>query len=131
MRKRFGNQLRDLFVQALEPLVTEKHYSPWVRAPGNNWSNRYGSRGRRIDAKGGNHCDELLERCLRLASSRSAVVAGHAGSTAGDRRTIDRTRPLCPYPQVAIYKGSGSIDEAASFACRAVSTSTPSPARRP
>ena len=32
---------------------------------------------------------------------------------------VDRTRPLCPYPQVAIYKGSGSIDEAANFACTA------------
>jgi pimeloyl-ACP methyl ester carboxylesterase len=30
----------------------------------------------------------------------------------------DRTRPLCPYPQVATYKGSGSIDEAANFVCR-------------
>ena len=29
-----------------------------------------------------------------------------------------RTRPLCPYPQRAVYKGSGSIDEAANFACR-------------
>jgi len=28
-----------------------------------------------------------------------------------------RTRPLCPYPQVARYKGAGSIDDAASFAC--------------
>jgi len=28
-----------------------------------------------------------------------------------------RTRPLCPYPQVARYKGTGSIDEAANFAC--------------
>ena len=28
-----------------------------------------------------------------------------------------RTRPLCPYPQVAKYKGSGSIDDAASFTC--------------
>jgi hypothetical protein len=28
-----------------------------------------------------------------------------------------RTRPLCPYPQVARYKGSGSVDDAASFAC--------------
>ena len=28
-----------------------------------------------------------------------------------------RTRPLCPYPEVARYKGSGSIDEAASFTC--------------
>lgn len=29
-----------------------------------------------------------------------------------------RTRPLCPYPQVAKYKGSGSIDEAANFVCK-------------
>jgi feruloyl esterase len=28
-----------------------------------------------------------------------------------------RTRPLCPYPQVAKYQGSGSIDDAASFRC--------------
>ena len=30
---------------------------------------------------------------------------------------VVRTRPLCPYPQVARYGGSGSIDDAASFAC--------------
>jgi feruloyl esterase len=29
-----------------------------------------------------------------------------------------RTRPLCVYPQVAKYKGTGSIDEAANFVCR-------------
>jgi pimeloyl-ACP methyl ester carboxylesterase len=29
-----------------------------------------------------------------------------------------RTRPLCPYPQVAKYKGSGSIDDAANFECK-------------
>jgi len=27
------------------------------------------------------------------------------------------TRPLCPYPEVARYQGSGSIDEAENFAC--------------
>jgi len=32
---------------------------------------------------------------------------------------VDRTRPLCPYPQVATYKGAGSTDEAANFACNA------------
>jgi feruloyl esterase len=31
----------------------------------------------------------------------------------------DRTRPLCAYPQFAVYKGKGSIDDAASFECRA------------
>jgi feruloyl esterase len=30
---------------------------------------------------------------------------------------VDRTRPLCPYPQVARYKGTGSIDDAANFVC--------------
>jgi len=30
---------------------------------------------------------------------------------------VDRTRPLCPYPQVARWNGKGSTDEAASFAC--------------
>ena len=32
---------------------------------------------------------------------------------------VDRTRPLCPYPQVATYKGNGSTDEAANFVCKA------------
>jgi hypothetical protein len=30
----------------------------------------------------------------------------------------DRTRPLCPYPQTAKYKGSGNIDDAANFVCK-------------
>ena len=30
-----------------------------------------------------------------------------------------RTRPLCAYPQVPKYSGSGSIDEAANFSCQA------------
>ena len=30
---------------------------------------------------------------------------------------VVRTRPLCPYPQVARYKGTGSIDDAANFEC--------------
>jgi len=31
---------------------------------------------------------------------------------------VERTRPLCPYPQTAHYKGSGSTDDAANFECR-------------
>ncbi|KQP18300.1 tannase/feruloyl esterase family alpha/beta hydrolase [Pseudorhodoferax sp. Leaf267] len=29
-----------------------------------------------------------------------------------------RTRPLCAYPQEAVYKGSGSIEDAANFSCQ-------------
>jgi feruloyl esterase len=31
----------------------------------------------------------------------------------------DRTRPLCAYPKYAHYTGSGSLDDAANFECRA------------
>jgi feruloyl esterase len=33
--------------------------------------------------------------------------------------TVDMTRPICPYPQVPTYKGSGSTNDAANFACNA------------
>jgi feruloyl esterase len=46
---------------------------------------------------------------------------GMAPESMEARKVIDgdvvRTRPLCPYPQVARYSGTGSIDEAASFSC--------------
>jgi len=31
--------------------------------------------------------------------------------------TITMTRPLCPYPQQALYKGSGNTNDAANFVC--------------
>ena len=49
------------------------------------------------------------------------VEAGRAPDTivaskvTGDE--VVRTRPLCPYPQVARHTGEGSIDDAASFRC--------------
>ena len=64
-----------------------------------------------------------LEQWVEAGTAPDQIQASHA---TGGR--IDRTRPLCPYPQVAIHKGSGSIDEAASFACRTESTSAPSAA---
>jgi len=32
---------------------------------------------------------------------------------------VERTRPLCPYPKVAVYRGVGSTDDAANFVCAA------------
>jgi feruloyl esterase len=36
-----------------------------------------------------------------------------------------RTRPLCAYPEVAVYNGSGSSDDAANFTCRVPEGETP------
>ena len=43
-----------------------------------------------------------------------SITASHVASG-----KVTRTRPLCPYPQVAKYKGSGSTDDAANFSCAA------------
>lgn len=56
-----------------------------------------------------------MEEWIRSGSAPAQIVASHR--TAG--RT-ERTRPLCQYPQVATYKGSGSTDEASNFACAAL-----------
>ena len=61
-----------------------------------------------------------LEQWVEKGAAPDALIASH--STGGK---IDRSRPLCPYPQVARYKGTGSIDEAANFTCAA-----PAAARR-
>jgi feruloyl esterase len=53
-----------------------------------------------------------LEQWKEQGKAPDQIIASH--STGGK---VDRTRPLCPYPQVAKYKGTGSTDEAANFAC--------------
>jgi feruloyl esterase len=55
----------------------------------------------------------VMEQWVEQSKTPEQIVATH--KTAGK---IDRTRPLCPYPQVAHYKGTGSIDEASNFSCR-------------
>jgi feruloyl esterase len=55
----------------------------------------------------------VIEDWMAKGTAPAQIVASH--STDGK---IDRTRPLCPYPQVAAYTGTGSTDEASSFACR-------------
>jgi feruloyl esterase len=66
-------------------------------------------------SKGPSTFDPLpyLERWVEHGIPPKKIIAHH--STSG---VVDRTRPLCPYPQVAVYKGSSSTDDAANFVCR-------------
>ena len=54
-----------------------------------------------------------LEQWVESGKAPDQIVASRI---AGGK--VERTRPLCPYPQVAAYKGTGSLDEAANFVCR-------------
>jgi feruloyl esterase len=55
-----------------------------------------------------------LEQWVEHKQAPAQIIASH--QTQGK---VDRTRPLCPYPQTASYKGTGSMDEAANFTCAA------------
>jgi feruloyl esterase len=54
-----------------------------------------------------------LEQWVEKKQAPNQIIASHSRDG-----KIDRTRPLCPYPQVASYKGTGSTDEAANFVCK-------------
>jgi hypothetical protein len=56
----------------------------------------------------------LFGALVNWVENRQAPETILAQSTVG---AVTRTRPLCPYPQTAIYKGSGSTDDAGNFSC--------------
>jgi feruloyl esterase len=55
-----------------------------------------------------------LEQWVEQGRTPARIVA----SKLVDGKPV-RTRPLCPYPQVAVYKGTGSTDDEANFVCKA------------
>jgi Tannase and feruloyl esterase len=54
-----------------------------------------------------------LEQWVERAVAPDQVVA-----TRATNGIVDRLRPLCPYPKVAVYAGAGDTNDAVNFACR-------------
>jgi len=78
--------------------------------------NAFGQGG--VDEKDPQHnISRALEHWVEDGVAPAQIVAT---KFKGDSPTnaVERTRPLCPYPQVATYKGSGSTDDAANFVCK-------------
>ena len=61
-----------------------------------------------------------LEQWREQGKAPTSIPATH--STNGK---VDRTRPLCPYPQIAKYKGTGSVDQADNFFCAEKTNNVP------
>ena len=106
-------------------LNTIKYYDSVVKTLGG--ADKAADRIRLFLAPGMGHCgggegpnmfDKVgaLERWVEQSKAPDALLASHV--TDGK---VDRTRPLCPYPQVAKYNGAGRIDDATSFECAAAS----------
>ena len=61
-----------------------------------------------------------VEQWVETGIAPSVIVASRYGEapTADAAAPVKMTRPFCPYPQVAVYKGAGDTNDAASFDCR-------------
>ena len=103
--------------QLIAPRNTVDYYNSVVKKMGPKVTDSV----RLFMAPGMNHCtagdgpfrfDQVsaLDEWVEKGVAPERVIASHPSG---------RTRPLCPYPQVARYKGSGSTDDAANFACSA------------
>jgi len=55
-----------------------------------------------------------IDRWVSEGAAPDRIIATHS-----EGGIVDRARPLCPYPQVARWNGSGSLNEAASYTCAA------------
>jgi feruloyl esterase len=121
---------------ALSALSTIAYYEDVVkRAGGRQQSDRFvelymvpGMHHCQGTGPGPNRFDMLtaLDEWVEHGTAPTRVVASHA--TNG---VVDRTRPLCPYPQVAKFLGRGSVDAAESFQCVAPEASQQAAVARP
>ena len=104
---------------ALNPLMGVRYYENVMRQMGPSTADFY----RLFMVPGMFHCGGGVGTSTfdALTSLVEWVEKGTAPLSILASRIVDgtpvRTRPLCPYPQTAKYKGSGSIDEAGNFAC--------------
>ncbi len=105
----------------ITPLISVEYYNKTVAA--NGGLDKTYNEVRLFMVPGMGHCGggdgpnvfdkiDALSNWVELGKAPDQIIASH--STNG---VVDRTRPLCPYPQTAKYKGTGSIDEAQNFVC--------------
>jgi feruloyl esterase len=104
---------------ALNPLMTVGYYESVMKVMGASTTDFY----RMFMVPGMAHCGGGAGTSTFDAFTPLVqwVEKGSAPQTIPASRMLNgnplRTRPLCPYPQTAIYKGAGSTDDAANFAC--------------
>jgi feruloyl esterase len=105
--------------QILQPMMGVSYYEALVAKNGRNTADF----ARLFMAPGMAHCAGGVgpDQMDSVTAVIDWVEKGKAPDTLLASKIVKgaviRTRPLCPYPQVARYKGQGSIDEAANFSC--------------
>jgi hypothetical protein len=110
---------------ALSPLATISYYeSVRARDPSAaNYMRLYMMPGV-LHCAGGPGCDVVdwytpIADWVERSKAPGPIVASKAAppAAATSASPFSRTRPLCPYPQHAVYEGQGSTDDANRFTC--------------
>jgi feruloyl esterase len=103
------------------PLNSINYYNDVVKAVGKN---KAANSIELFMIPGMNHCSggpgtdtfdkmKVIEEWVEQGKTPKRIVASHLTD-----RKVDKTRPLCPYGQVAKYSGNGDINDAANFVCK-------------
>lgn len=58
-----------------------------------------------------------IEQWVEKGSAPKQIIATKYKVDENPESGVARSRPLCPYPMVDKYSGSGSVDDAANFSC--------------
>jgi len=107
----------------ISPAGTTQYYERVVQALGGR--NKVHDSYRLYMAPGMGHCSggegpntfdmvTAIERWVEAGTAPNQIPA----SITRPSPVLNRSRPLCPYPEVAVYKGNGSTDEGGNFACQ-------------
>jgi Tannase and feruloyl esterase len=103
----------------LQPMMGVNYYEQAVAKNGPDTKDFF----RLFMVPGMAHCAGGIgpDRHDSMTSMINWVEKGQAPASMVASRVVNnqvvRTRPLCPYPQVARYSGQGSMDDAANFRC--------------
>ena len=68
--------------------------------------------------RGGRNVDHFDVMTTLIDWVEAGVVPERIDAARIENGEVVRTRPLCPYPEVAVYKGNGSTDMAENFTCQ-------------
>jgi feruloyl esterase len=120
-----------------DPIFSSADTAAWYDALNTTWNGRADTFARYYQVPGMNHCSggpatdqfDMLAPLVDwvekgVAPDRVVASARGAGNPGGVNADVpaswapNRTRPLCPYPQVARYRGAGSLESADSFVCQ-------------
>lgn len=79
--------------------------------------NSFGQWGGDAKSDSGHNIYLALEQWVEKGVAPSSMIATKYMDDGNPARGVKMTRPLCPYPQIAKYKGSGDVNDAANFVC--------------